>query len=514
MSEEEKLKLDRKLWAIANALRGLMNPDELKSYILPFIFYKYLSERIIHEIGGAGKTRYVEGYAVFEDDNESIEAIKKHSIETLGYFLKPSELFHNVYLRSNSQSLIIDDLNEIFRDIEMSTVGTESEEDFAGLFSDLDLNSAKLGQLVSEKNKNIIKIMAALDEVDFDLDNEERDVLGDAYEFLIGAFAAGAGKTGGEYYTPQSVAKLLSKIVSFGKEKVKSVYDPTCGSGSLLLRVSKSVKNYGMIYGQEKNTTTYNLARMNMLMHKVHYSKFNIQNGDTLTNPMHKAFNFECIVANPPFSAEWDPMLNDHVHDPRFAGCGKLAPKTKADFAFVQHILFHLADNGVGAVVLPHGVLFRGSSEGAIRKYMIETQNAVDAVIGLPAGIFFGTGIPTCILVLKKDRIAGAPVLFIDASKDFVSDKTQNFISDEHIARIIGSYEKRESEDKYSRLVELDEIAANDYNLNIARYVDMAEDEVIINIDSVLCDIDDIAERKVLIDNKLNGYLREIGVLS
>lgn len=338
----------------------------------------------------------------------------------------------------------------------------------------------------------------------------EIDMLGDAYEYMIGQFAATAGKKAGEFYTPQQVSKILAEIVTTGKENLRNVYDPTCGSGSLLLRVGKHA-NVRHFYGQEYNSTTYNLARMNMLLHDVNYKAFTIENGDTLEEPAFMDMKFEAVVANPPYSAKWssDPSFHD---DERFSGYGKLAPKSKADFAFIQHMVHYLADNGTMAVVLPHGVLFRGAGEGTIRKYLIEQKNYLDAVIGLPANIFFGTSIPTTILVFKKSRETD-DVLFIDASSSFEKGKNQNHLRDEDVENILETYRSRETVDKYSYTATLEEIEENDYNLNIPRYVDTFEEEEPVDLEQVQKDIKAIDEEIGTLEQEINGYLKELGVL-
>jgi type I restriction enzyme M protein len=348
----------------------------------------------------------------------------------------------------------------------------------------MDLNSTKLGKTPDARNEIISKVLSHLDKIDFKLEDSRVDVLGDAYEYLIGQFASGAGKKAGEFYTPQEVSMILAKIVTTGKEKLKSVYDPTCGSGSLLLRVAKEVKDVGNYYGQEMNRTTYNLCRMNMILHGVHYRQFDIKQEDTLEHPQHEGMTFEAIVANPPFSANWsaNPLFTT---DDRFSQYGKLAPSSKADFAFVQHMIHHLAENGTMALVLPHGALFRGGAEQHIRRYLIENRNYLDAVIGLPANIFYGTSIPTCIMVFKKCKEHPEDVLFIDASQHFDKVKTQNILNEEHIDKIITTYSNRNDEDKYSKRASLTLIAENDYNLNIPRYVDTFEAEDSIDINAV-----------------------------
>ncbi|NVJ54096.1 MAG: type I restriction-modification system subunit M [Campylobacteraceae bacterium] len=514
MGEENKRRLEQQLWNIANTLRGKMDADEFRDYILGFIFFKYLSEKMetyANELLEEDKLIYTN--LDEKKDTEYLEAIKEDALEQLGYFLKPSELFSAIAKRGNSDedNFILDDLTKILRNIEASTMGHESEDDFEDLFSDIDLTSKKLGRTEEQKNTLISKVLAHLDEINFELKNHDRDVLGDAYEYLISQFAAGAGKKAGEFYTPQSVSKILAKIVTTNKEKLKSVYDPTCGSGSLLLRVAKEVKDVSNFYGQELNRTTYNLARMNMIMHDVHYRKFDLKQEDTLERPQHENMKFEAIVANPPFSAHWsaNPL---HLSDDRFSQYGKLAPKTKADFAFVQHMIHHLDDNGTMAVVLPHGVLFRGSAEGHIRQYLIEDRNYLDAVIGLPANIFYGTSIPTCILVFKKCREDSDDVLFIDSSKHFEKMKNQNYLRAKNIEKIVTTYKQRIQEDKYSYKASLEEIKENDYNLNIPRYVDTFEEEEEIDLDEVSSELKELDKQIIENDLVIKSFCDELGI--
>src|ERR1035437_3014653 len=482
MSEDQKKQLEQQLWNIANTLRGKMDADEFRDYILGFIFYKYLSEKMVRY---ADRILIPDGFKYIEikegtaKGEQYIELIKEDALGGLGYFLRPSELFSEIAKRGNSvlqgvDNFILGDLKKILTNIEQSTMGTESEDDFDNLFEDLDLTSTKLGRTESAKNELIAKVLSHLDKIDFFLENSEKDVLGDAYEYLIGQFASGAGKKAGEFYTPQEVSKVLAKLVTTGKVKLKSAYDPTCGSGSLLLRVAKEVQEVNNFYGQELNRTTYNLCRMNMILHDVHYRNFDIRQEDTLEHPQHLDKKFEAIVANPPFSAQWSasPLF---MNDDRFSQYGKLAPGSKADFAFVQHMIHHLAENGTMAIVLPHGALFRGGAEQHIRRYLIEDRNYLDAVIGLPANIFYGTSIPTCILVFKKCREQPEDVLFIDASNSFEKVKTQNMLRNSDIDKIISTYRNRKEENKYSKKVLLKEIVENEYNLNIPRYVDTFE---------------------------------------
>jgi type I restriction enzyme M protein len=518
MSEDQKKQLEQQLWNIANTLRGKMNADEFRDYILGFIFYKYLAEKMdiyANNILKADKIKYKEIKENTKQGKEYIEAIKEESLEKLGYFLKPSELFSEVAKRGNSDvegenNFILEDLQKILNNIQLSTMGTESEEDFDHLFEDMDLNSTKLGKTPEARNEIIAKVLSHLDKIDFKLEQTELDVLGDAYEYLIGQFASGAGKKAGEFYTPQEVSKVLAKIVTTGKSKLKSVYDPTCGSGSLLLRVAKEVKEVSNFYGQEMNRTTYNLARMNMILHGVHYRKFNIKQEDTLEHPQHTGQQFEAIVANPPFSAEWsaNPLFTS---DDRFSQYGKLAPSSKADYAFVQHMIHHLAENGTMAIVLPHGALFRSGAEQHIRKYLIEDRNYLDAVIGLPANLFYGTPIPTCIMVFKKCKESPNDVLFINAADHFERG-TQNTLRQEDIDRIVTTYRERKEVEKYSSLATLDFIAENEYNLNIPRYVNTFEEQESVDIASVAKQLRSLEKEMKNTDAELTAFCKELKI--
>ena len=518
MSEDHKKTLQTQLWNIANTLRGKMGADEFRDYILGFIFYKYLSERMhlfADEILKHDGIKFDFIDETTKKGSELLAAIKEEAIERLGYFLKPTELFHKVAEKGaqKTDNFILEDLTAILKHIESSTMGHASEDDFEGLFEDLDLGSSKLGKTENQKNELIAKVLSHLDKIDFRLADTEADVLGDAYEYLIGQFASGAGKKAGEFYTPQEVSTILAKIVTTGKKKLKSVYDPTCGSASLLLRVAKEVKDVGHFYGQEMNPTTYNLARMNMILHGVHYQRFDLKNEDTLEHPApeHADLRFDAIVANPPFSANWSASAI-HENDDRFSAYGKLAPKTKADFAFVQHMVHHLAPGATMACVLPHGVLFRGAAEGHIRKYLIEDCNYLDAVIGLPANIFFGTGIPTCILVLKKQRENPDDILFIDASQGFEKVGNQNYLRHEHVERIVSTYRKRESIEKFSHVAERSEVEENDYNLNIPRYVDTFDEEEKIDLAAVSAKLTALESEMTTTNKELTSFCRELGI--
>ncbi|SDR97152.1 type I restriction enzyme M protein [Polaribacter sp. KT25b] len=513
---ENQLQLQQTLWNIANDLRGNMDADDFRDYILGFIFYKYLSKKMSLHANYILQPDHLTYNEVLGNEQEEIllQEIKFSSLDALGYFLHPSELFDELAKRGNSggvHKFILEDLQKVLTNIEQSTMGSESEDDFGNLFEDLDLTSSKLGKTEEAKNELIVKVLVHLQGIDFDLENDENDVLGDAYEYLIGQFASGAGKKAGEFYTPQQVSKILAKLVTTNKERLKSVYDPTCGSGSLLLRVAKEVKEVGAFFGQESNPTTYNLCRMNMIMHDVHYKKFDIYNEDTLVNPSpkHRDQRFEAIVANPPFSAKWNP--DSIISDERFSPYGKMAPKSKADFAFVQHMIYQLDDTGTMACVLPHGVLFRGAAEGHIRKYLIEDKNQLDAVIGLPSNIFYGTSIPTCILVLKKNRPT-TDILFVDASNDFEKVKTQNVLTDNHLSNIIETYRTRQTKDKYSYVASLAEVQENDYNLNIPRYVDTFEEEEAIDLFNVSSDLKALEKDMATTDQTIANFCKELNI--
>lgn len=518
MSESHKQQLEQQLWNIANTLRGKMDADEFRDYILGFIFFKYLSERMYLYANKLLEEDGIKYDSIDENTSngkEYLEAIQEEALGKLGYFLKPSELFTNIAAKGNSleggDTFILEDLTTILRNIEQSTMGTESEDDFGHLFEDLDLTSTKLGKTDEQRNAIISKVLSHLDKIDFQLENTELDVLGDAYEYLISQFASGAGKKAGEFYTPQEVSKILAKIVTTGKKKLKNVYDPTCGSGSLLLRVAKEVKDVSAFYGQEMNRTTYNLARMNMILHNVHYKKFDIKQEDTLEHPQHIDERFEAIVANPPFSADWsaNPLF---MSDERFSQYGKLAPKSKADYAFVQHMIHQLAEDGTMALVLPHGALFRGGAEGHIRQYLIEDQNYLDAVIGLPANIFYGTSIPTCILVFKKCREHSENILFIDASEYFEKVKTQNVLREQHIEKIISTYRNRTTEDKYSYVATMAEVTENDYNLNIPRYVDTFEEEEVVDLETVSNALQSLESDMSETDKTISDFCKELNI--
>lgn len=523
MSEEQKRLLEKQLWGVANVLRGKMNADEYKNYILGFIFYKYLSEKLEAYINkkllASESFKFSE---IKENTNEGkkyLEHIRIACVGHLGFFLKPSELFLYLVKKGRGEivgqeKFILEDLKNVLNTIEQTSMGTASEDDFKGLFDDVDLASTKLGARENQKNDVIVEVLTLLAGIDFKLEDAKSDVLGDAYEYLIGEFAAGAGKKGGEFYTPAQVSRLLARIVTTDKKRVRSVYDPTCGSGSLLLRIGEYVE-VADYFGQELNPTTYNLGRMNMILHGVPFDHFSILQGDTLTEDMHMSLKAEAIVANPPFSAQWkgetDPAL---VHDDRFSQYGRLAPKSAADYAFVTHMLHHLADNGTMAVVLPHGALFRSGAEGQIRKYIIENQNYLDAVIGLPSNLFYGTSIPATVLVFKKCRRDDEDILFIDASRESEKGKNQNKLTDTNVEKIFDTYRGRKEIEKYSHRASIEEIKENDYNLNIPRYVDTFEEEESIDLDAVTSELQEIEKSMEATDKEITEFCKELGIKS
>ncbi len=504
--------LCNKLWTMANALRGNMEAYEFKNYILGMIFYYYLSDRTEKYMANLLKDDNITYENAWEDE-EYKEAVVEESLRDLGFVIEPQYLFSNMVKMVENRAFDIEFLQAGINSLMESTIGNDSQSDFEGLFSDMQLDSTRLGHTVRDRSGVMAKIIAALDEINFSVEDTKIDVLGNAYEYLIGQFAATAGKKAGEFYTPSGPAELLCRLACLGLTDVKAAADPTCGSGSLLLRLKKYA-NVRLYYGQELTSTTYNLARMNMILRGIPYRNFEIFNGDTLEHDYFetaKENKYRVQVANPPYSANWSAD-NKFLEDDRFSQYGKLAPKSKADFAFVQHMVHHMDEDGRAVVLLPHGVLFRGSAEETIRKYLIEELNVLD-VIGLPANLFFGTGIPVCVLVLRKDRAGNNDnILFIDASKDFESGKNQNMLRDEDIDKIVSTYEKREDVDKYAHVASMDEIKENGFNLNIPRYVDTFEPEPEIDLAEVSAEIRRLQKEMKEIDAQLKPYFDELGL--
>lgn len=502
--------LETKLWAMANNLRGTMEAYEFKNYILGMIFYYYLSKREEDYMVNLLKDDGITFEEAWEDE-EYKEAVIEEAIRDLGYLIEPQYLFRNMVRMVENNNFDIEFLQAAINSIMESTMGADSQEDFENLFDDMQLDSTKLGRTVKDRSAVMGRIIATLADIGIDMEDTKIDVLGNAYEYLIGQFAATAGKKAGEFYTPAGPAELLCRLACDGLTDVKEACDPTCGSGSLLLRL-QNYANVRMFYGQELTAQTYNLARMNMILRGVPYRNFQIFNGDTLVNDNFEGHKFRVQVANPPYSAK---LANSTAmaDDPRYNEYGKLAPASKADFAFVQHMIFHMDDDGRIAVLLPHGVLFRGGAEETIRRYMIEKLNVIDAIIGLPANLFFGTGIPVCVLVLKKDRNANADnILFIDASKDFEAGKNQNQLKEEHINKIVAAYSKREEIDGFSHLASMDEIKENDYNMNIPRYIDTFELGELIDLSAVKMEIETLENRDTQLATRLQAYFKELGI--
>jgi type I restriction-modification system, M subunit len=506
--QQHQKELCNKLWAMANALRGNMEAYEFKNYILGMIFYYYLSDRTEKYMANLLKDDNI-SYSDAWKDEEYKEAVIEESLRDLGFVIEPQFLFRNLVTMVENRAFDIEFLQKAINSLMESTIGNESQQDFEGLFSDMQLDSTKLGHTVKDRSTVMSKIIASLDEIKFSVEDTKIDILGNAYEYLIGQFAATAGKKAGEFYTPSGPAELLCRLACLGLTDVKAAADPTCGSGSLLLRL-KNYANVRSYYGQELTSTTYNLARMNMILRGIPYTNFSIYNGDTLEKDYFGEMRFRVQVANPPYSAKWsaDDKFNE---DDRFSQYGKLAPKSKADFAFVQHMVYHMDEDGRAVVLLPHGVLFRGAAEETIRKYLIDKMNVLDAVIGLPANLFFGTGIPVCVLVLRKDRGSNTDnILFIDASKNFEAGKNQNILRGQDIDKIIDAYVNRKDVEKYAHVASMEEIANNGFNLNIPRYVDTFEKEPEIDLKAVSSEIRSLQKEIKDINTELKPYFEEL----
>ena len=512
--------LSQKLWAIANDLRGQMDASEFKNYILGVIFYRYLSERtemymtdlLKNDVG----ITYEEAFA----DDEYRPVVEEWSLSKLGYVIKPENLFRNLIRKitkfeNDADKFNVEDFEKAINDLVGSTMGHESNKAFDGLFNDMRLQDSRLGETVADRTEMIGRVMVRVSDIDFDLQDSQFDVLGTAYMILIGLFASDAGKKGGEFFTPAGPSKLCATLAALGLDEAKTVGDCTCGSASMLLEVQKHLTTgkVGHFYGQELNATTYNLSRMNMIMHGIDWQNFDIYKGDTLKDDKYGDIKMTVQVCNPPYSLKWsaDKQFED---DPRYSGAGKLAPKGQADLAFVEHMIYHMdEDDGRVAVLLPHGVLFRGGAEETIRKYIIKDLNRLDAVIGLPANLFHGTGIPVCVLVLKSKRNGNAGnILFIDASKEFKAGKNQNVLEQKHIDKIVETYEKRVDVDKFAHVAEMSEIVENGYNLNIPRYVDTFEEEEPVDLKEVRNRIQKLEiDTKAAID-KAESILKELGL--
>lgn len=502
--------LENKLWAMANNLRGTMEAYEFKNYILGMIFYYYLSKREEDYMVNLLKDDGITFEEAWEDE-EYKEAVVEEALRDLGYLIEPQYLFRNMVRMVENNNFDIEFLQAAINSIMESTMGADSQEDFENLFDDMQLDSTKLGRTVKDRSAVMGRIIATLADIGIDMEDTKIDVLGNAYEYLIGQFAATAGKKAGEFYTPAGPAELLCRLACDGLTDVKEACDPTCGSGSLLLRL-QNYANVRMFYGQELTAQTYNLARMNMILRGVPYRNFQIFNGDTLLNDNFEGHKFRVQVANPPYSAK---LANPTAmaDDPRYNEYGKLAPASKADFAFVQHMIYHMDDDGRIAVLLPLGVLFRGGAEETIRRYMIEKLNVVDAIIGLPANMFFGASIPVCVLVLKKNRNGNTDnILFIDASKEYEAGKNQNILRDVDIDKIVHAYQQREDVDKYAHKALISELEDNGFNLNIPRYVDTFEPEEEIDLAQEQERLKELEKRVETYQSRIMQMMKELGL--
>lgn len=528
-SNREREELHKAIWSIADDLRGAVDGWDFKQYILGIMFYRYISENITNYINEgerkAGDTSF--DYAKLSDSEAECE--RDNLVKEKGFFIRPSELFCNIIKSAKSDNAtftdiegktksIKDNLNEylemIFNNIENSAKGAESEDDFSGLFDDIDVNSNKLGATVAKRNEKLVKILDGIAGIKLgNYKDNNIDAFGDAYEFLMSMYASNAGKSGGEYYTPQEVSELLTKLAIVGKTSVNKVYDPACGSGSLLLKSAKilgkdNVRNG--FFGQELNLTTYNLCRINMFLHDIDYDKFDIACEDTLITPMHWDDEpFEIIVSNPPYSVKWagddNAML---INDPRYSPAGVLAPKSKADFAFIMHSLAWLASNGTASIVCFPGILYRTGAEQKIRKYLID-NNFIDCIIQLPENLFFGTSIATCIMVLKKNKIDNS-TLFIDASKEAVKVTNNNRLTNENIENILKIFENREDVQYVARLVSNKEIAENNYNLSVSTYVEKEDTREVIDIKELNKQLDEIVARENILRDEISKIIAEI----
>lgn len=508
--EQERDELHRTIWQIANDLRGSVDGWDFKSYVLGMLFYRFISENLTDYLNKEEKRAGNEKFDYTKISDSDAEFGRADTVKEKGFYILPSELFVNVCKKAKTDANLNETLTNVFNNIENSAKGTESESDLKGLFDDIDVNSNKLGATVTKRNEVLTKIIESIGGLQLgDYQDNTNDLFGDAYEFLMTMYASNAGKSGGEFFTPQEVSELLAEMTVVGKKQVNKVYDPACGSGSMLLKFAKVLGKENVrqgFYGQEINITTYNLCRINMFLHDINYEKFDIAHGDTLTEPHHWDDEpFDCIVSNPPYSIKWEgdgnPLL---INDPRFSPAGVLAPKSKADLAFTLHMLSWLSTSGTATIVEFPGVLYRSGAEQKIRKYLID-NNFVDTVIQLPPDLFFGTSIATCVIVLKKSKTDNA-TLFIDASAEFVRGGNKNKLADNNRKRILNAFIDRKSEDYFCRLVSNSKIAENDYNISVSSYVEQDNTTEDIDIERLNARIAEIVIRQ----NHLRTAIDEI----
>lgn len=512
--EQERAELHRTIWNIANDLRGSVDGWDFKQYVLGMLFYRYISENLAHYIN---KDEIEAGNADFDyakiSDEEADQA-REDMVKTKGFFILPSELFENVRKKADRDENLNETLEKIFKNIEASAQGTPSEKNFKGLFDDIDVNSNKLGGTVAQRNARLVKLMNGIADMKLgSYQDNTIDAFGEAYEYLMGMYASNAGKSGGEYFTPQEVSELLTRLALGDRKQVNKVYDPACGSGSLLLKSTQIIGKDNVrlgFFGQEINITTYNLCRINMFLHDIDYDKFSIGHGDTLADPLHWDDEpFEVIVSNPPYSIKWagdeNPLL---INDPRFAPAGVLAPKSKADLAFIMHSLSWLATDGTAAIVCFPGVLYRGGAEKKIRQYLID-NNFIDCIIQLPSNLFFGTSIATCVMVLKKSKAENS-TLFIDASEEYVKITNNNKLTQENIDNIVEVFKARQEKEHFSRLVPNGQIAEQDYNLSVSTYVEKEDHREIINITALNAEIERIVARENVLRREIDAIIAEI----
>jgi type I restriction enzyme M protein len=515
MANDEKGELHKTIWKIANDLRGSVDGWDFKQYVLGTLFYRFISENLTNYLNEHQHKVGIKDFDYSKLSDKDAEFGRKETVLEKGFFILPSELFVNVRASAMNDPNLNETLSRVFRNIEGSAVGSPSELDIKGLFDDLDVNSNKIGGTVTKRNELLVKLLDSVGELALgNYADNSIDAFGDAYEYLMTMYASSAGKSGGEFFTPQEVSELLAKITLVGKKKVNKVYDPACGSGSLLLQFAKVLGKENVtngFYGQEINITTYNLCRINMFLHDINYEKFDIAHGDTLTEPAHLDDEpFEAIVSNPPYSIKWDgddnPLM---INDPRYSPAGVLAPKSKADLAFTMHILSWLSTNGTAAIVEFPGVMYRGGAEQKIRKYLVD-NNFVDTVIQLPPDLFFGTGIQTCILVLRKSK-KDNKVLFINAEREFARFGNKNKLRSEDIEKVLSNYTDRKDEEYFSRLVDHTEVAENAYSLSVTSYVVAEDTREVVDIKVLNNSISEIVARQTELRTEIDKIVIDLG---